>query len=339
MSDESIDEAGDPAAQGLDDVGPSGSSEAAYRAGFVAIVGQPNVGKSTLLNQILGVKVAIATHKPQTTRNRILGVHTLEGRGQLAYVDTPGIHASSKRLNKAIVRAALDSLVDVDLAYHLVDAPRVISQLGEEPGDDPVSRLDADELRAREAVAGCQGKVFLVLNKIDLVKDKNQLLPVIEALFDPEIYDEIVPVSAMTSDNVDNLVELSLAALPEGEQIFPEDMLTDRAERFLAAELVREQLMLKTHKELPYSVAVEIEKFTEDARRGVLEISAVIHVERATQKGIVIGKGGARIKAIGTGARAELERFFGRKVFLETFVRVQDKWSEDAHALQRFGYE
>ncbi len=335
MSDESIDGAGATA----NEEPVEGAPEAAYKAGFVAIVGQPNVGKSTLLNQILGVKVAIATHKPQTTRNRILGIKTFPGRGQLAYVDTPGIHASSKRLNKAIVRAALDSLVDVDLAYHLVDAPRVLKQIGENPGENATELLDPDELRARQAVAGCSGPVFLVLNKVDGIKDKGLLLPIIDAIFDPEIYDEIIPVSALTGDNVERLVELSLDALPNGPQMFPEDMLTDRAERFLAAELVREQLMLKTHKELPYSVAVEIEKFVEDDRRGILEISAVIHVERQTQKGIVIGKGGTRIKAIGIGARAELERFFGRKVFLETFVRVQDKWSEDAHALQRFGYE
>ena len=315
--------------------GKPGAEAGASKSGFVAIVGQPNVGKSTLMNQILGVKLAIATSKPQTTRNRILGVKTFPGRGQIAFLDTPGIHASSKRLNRVIVRAALQSLNEVDLVCHLVDVAHCASALKRHG-----SALAGDEAMVLKALGELEGTpCFLILNKIDRLKDKSALLPIIEQLVAERAYEQVLPVSALTGEGVETLTESLLEALPESEPMFPEEMLTDQAERFIAAELVREQIMLTTSKEIPYSVAVEIERFEDAPRRDVIEISAVIHVERDSQKGIVIGAQGARIKAIGTRSREQMELFFGKKVFLETFVRVQQGWSEDGRALHRFGYD
>ncbi|TXD39402.1 GTPase Era [Lujinxingia vulgaris] len=304
-------------------------------AGFVALVGQPNVGKSTLMNAVLGVKVAIATSKPQTTRNRILGVQTLSGKGQLCFVDTPGIHQGPKRLNRVMNEVALQSLREVDVVCHMVDAAALAGwqrRTGQQ-GLPPEERYVIERLSQAEVPA------LLVLNKIDQIKDKNLLLPMIDALTERTDYAAVVPLSALTGEQLDAFVETVLAQLPHQGLLFPEDMLTDQAERFLAAEFVREQVMLQTRKEIPYSVAVEVEHFNEDEARDLLEISAVIHVERDSQKGIIIGQGGQRIKAIGQAARAELERFFGRQVFLETFVRVEPQWSEKSRHLHRFGYE
>ena len=316
----------------VDDHEPDNSQ---LRAGFAALVGQPNVGKSTLMNHLLGVKLAIATHRPQTTRNRILGVKTYPGRGQVAFVDTPGIHASSKRLNQAIVRKALDAMAEVDVVLHLVDAPLCVLAYER----DPQQPIDHREQHVIEALSSAQVPRYLIVNKIDQVWPKHRLLPVIQAMTERYAYDEVVPVSATTGENTEALVELLLSKLPAQGLIFPEDMLTDQAELFLAAELLREQIMLQTQQELPYSVAVEIERFVDSPRKPTLEVMAVIHVERKSQKSIIIGAQGARIKAIGQAARAQMEQFFGKKVFLETFVRVQENWSEDQRALQRFGYE
>ncbi len=305
-----------------------------YHAGYVALIGQPNVGKSTLMNHVLGVKVAITTSKPQTTRNRILGVRTIEDEGQLCFVDTPGLHQSKKRLNKAIVQKALDSLADVDVVCHVVDAAAFSG--AEKRGDDSVWE---DEQFVLEVIKRAEVPVILVLNKVDVVKPKQMLLPIMEKFMDVREYAHMVPISAKSGDNTDALISALLETLPEQDALFPEDMLTDKAERFIAAEFIRQELMNHTRKELPYSVAVEIETFEEAPKRDVLEISAVIHVERKSQKGIVIGANGERIKAIGIAAREELERFFGRQVFLQTFVRVENDWSEDPKALHRFGYE
>lgn len=321
----------------MDEEGMTLPSEMAHdgmRCGFVAIVGQPNVGKSTLMNGILGVKLAIATHKPQTTRNRILGVKHYPERGQVAFLDTPGIHTSKKRLNQAIVRIATDTLEEVDLVCHLVDAPWCVAAF--ERDGDPIVGDERVVLGLLEQVDVPR---VLVLNKIDLVEDKYSLLPVIDALVNAGRYDEVVPVSALTGENVDNLVDVLIEGLPESPPLFPEDMITDQAERFIAAEFVREQVMLQTRKEIPYSVAVEVERFEDVPRKNLIRVSAVIHVERATQKGIIIGKGGERIKAIGAAAREQMQQLFGKKVFLETFVRVEKGWSEEPRSLQRFGYE
>lgn len=307
----------------------------ALSSGFVALVGQPNVGKSTLMNTVLEVKVAITTSKPQTTRNRILGVQTFPGKGQICFVDTPGIHRSKKRLNRALTDKALRSLQEVDLVSHLIDAPKIVSWQ-KKSGE---SGLPPDEQFVMERLVDRDVDVMLVVNKVDLVRDKLKLLPLIESLTEAKDYLDVVPVSALTGENLDTLVEVLLERLPEQGMLFPEEMLTDRAERFLAAEFVREKVMEQTRSEVPYSVAVEVETFRDNEDRDLVEISAVIHVEREGQKGILIGKKGRRIKAIGKAARKELETFFGKQVYLETVVRVEPGWSENPRFLSRFDYE
>ncbi|MBA2661119.1 MAG: GTPase Era [Bradymonadaceae bacterium] len=309
--------------------------EPTTRAGFVALVGQPNVGKSTLMNAVLGIKLAITSSKPQTTRTRILGVHTVSGKGQLCFVDTPGIHRSKRRLNQAMTKTALQSLQEVDIVCHLVDAAAIVAQLRR----DASAYLPEDEEYVLEQLATVEVPRILVINKIDLLADKLQILPLIEKLTARGTYDEIVPLSAAKGSNIDRFVDVLLASVPAADPLFPEDMITDRAERFLAAEMIREQIMLLTRKEVPYSVAVEIERFVEVPKKDLLEISAVIHVERETQKGILIGEGGKRLKEIGTKARRQMEDFFGRRVFLETFVHVEPDWTENPRHLHRFGYE
>jgi GTP-binding protein Era len=304
-----------------------------FRAGMVTLIGRPNVGKSTLMNHVLGEKVAITTSKPQTTRNRILGVRTWPERGQLCFVDTPGLHDATKRLNKALVQTALDALADVDVVCHVIDAAAVVGADKRGEGE----RIRAEEELVLEKLEDLDVPRIAVLNKVDKVHPKERLLPILEEFWERGLFDEIVPCSALTGDNVDRLVDVLLELVPEGPPLFPEDMLTDKAERFLAAEYVREQVMVQTRKEIPYAVAVEIDRFVE--KDDVIEISAVIHVERSSQKGIIIGEGGSRIKEIGTRARQELESFFHKKVFLETFVRVESEWSENPRALSRFGYE
>jgi GTPase len=306
-----------------------------FSAGFIALIGQPNVGKSTLMNAILGVKVAIATSKPQTTRTRILGVKTYPEKGQLCFVDTPGLHQSKKRLNQAMNQAALHSLEEVDLICHLVDAAALIAQMRRSGS----GHLPPEEQFVLKQLERVETPRVLVINKVDLVTDRLELLPLIERLTSEGTYQEVVPVSALTEHNVEVFVDVLLGLLPGQEPLFPEDMLTDQAERFMAAELLREQVMIQTRKEVPYSVAVEIERFDEIPRQDRLEISAVIHVERDTQKGIIIGQGGERLKQIGSKAREQMEAFFGRKVFLETFVRVEPSWTENPRHIKRFGYE
>lgn len=307
----------------------------ALPSGFVALVGQPNVGKSTLMNAILEIKVAIITSKPQTTRNRILGVQTYPEKGQICFVDTPGIHRSNRRLNRAMTDKALRSAQEVDLVCHIVDAPRIVGW--QKKGGD--ARLPPEEEFVMERLVERDIDAVLVLNKIDLVDEKLELLPLIEMLTEANDYRDVVPVSALTGENQDKLVDVILEHLPEQGMLFPEEMLTDKAERFIAAEFVREQAMDQTRREVPYSVAVEVERFRDDEQRDVLEITAVLHVERESQKGILIGKGGRRIKEIGEQARGELEKFFGKKVYLETLVRVEPGWSENPRFLRRFDYE
>ncbi len=291
-----------------------------YRAGTIAVLGRPNVGKSTLVNALVGAKVSIVSPRPQTTRHRLLGIATFP-EGQLLLVDTPGIHGSQKRaMNRYMNRAARGAVTDVDAAILMIEAGRWFD-------DDALAYAVL-----REAKVPC----VLVINKVDKIADKTALLPFIGEVTREREFSSVHPVSASKGKGTEALVKALIALLPESEPIYGEDEITDRSERFLAAELVREQLMLRLGEELPYSATVEIEKFEEDA--AMLRIAAVIWVERESQKPIVIGKGGERMKAISTGARLGMERLFDRKVFLETWVRVREDWSDDEAALGRFGY-
>jgi GTP-binding protein Era len=301
-----------------------------FRAGFVAIVGRPNVGKSTLLNRILGEHVAIVSPRPQTTRTRVLGVHNLPG-AQLAFFDTPGLHRAKGALNRRMVETSLSTLREVDVVLFLIEA-----------GTGPEGRLEIGEATrwAIEEARRAGRPAVLGVNKMDRAP-RLTLLPVIDAYKDLHAWREIVPFSALTGENVDHLLEVLAAELPEAEApLFPPDVLTDQAERQLAAEYVREQVMLQTRQEVPYAAAVEVEEFDESERReggGLCRIAAVISVERASQKAIVIGKGGAMLKQIGTAARKRLEALLGCKVFLGLTVRVEERWSERDAALKRFG--
>jgi GTP-binding protein Era len=301
-----------------------------FRAGFVAIVGRPNVGKSTLLNKLLGEHVAIVTARPQTTRTRILGVVNGEGY-QLALFDTPGIHKAKGPLNKRMVDTALGTLSEVDVALVLVEA-----------GTGPVGKVEVGETVrfVIDAVKRQRKPAVLGVNKMDRVP-RETLLPVIDAYRSLHDWAEIVPFSAMTGENVDRLAAALVRHLPASEgPLFPPDVMTDQAERVIAAEYVREQVMALTRDELPYASAVEIEEFDESERRedgGLVRIGAVVWVERESQKGIVIGKGGAMLKQVGTRARERLERLLGAKVFLRLTVRVEERWSERIEALRRLG--
>lgn len=290
------------------------------RCGFVAIVGRPNVGKSTLLNRIVGQKVSITSHRPQTTRHRILGIKT-EGETQYVYVDTPGMHlGATSAINRFMNRAASSALADVDVVLFVVEALRWTDE------DQNVATRLADS----------PVPVMLVVNKVDALKDKGALLPYLEQVAGKGEFAEIVPVSAGTGVGVADLERLVARRLPEGVQYFPEDQITDRSERFLAAELVREKLMRMLRQELPYALTVEIEHFKE--HEGVLHVDAVIWVERKGQKAIVIGKGGATLKEVGKQARMEMERMFGSKVFLKLWVKVKEGWADDERVLKSLGY-
>lgn len=292
------------------------------KSGFVSIVGRPNVGKSTLLNRILGQKIAITSDKPQTTRNRILGIHTVP-EGQVLFLDTPGIHRPQGRLNRFMVDQALNACTGVDLVFFLVEAT-------DKPGGG--DKFVMDVLRK----SGLD--VFLVINKVDLVK-RESLLPLIEYYSQQFDFAEIFPVSAATGEGVDALVSRAIGYLPEGPHYYPEDMITDLPERFIVAEMVREQLLRQTHDEIPYGVAVEVESFEEKPEKGLIVINAVIHVERDAHKRIVLGKNGSRIRAIGQSSRKEIESFLGSRIYLELFVHVQKNWTDSSGQLRRFGYE
>ena len=291
-----------------------------FRAGFVAVVGRPNVGKSTLVNALVGAKVSITSPKPQTTRHRMLGICTTPA-AQVVLVDTPGIHRVEKNaMNRMMNRAARGSLADVHAALLVTEGVRW---------------TDEDGL-AFAALADAGVPVVWVINKVDVVKDKGALLPFIGEHARERTFAAVLPLSALKRKGLERLLDELAKLLPEGEPLFGEDEITDRSERFLAGELVREQLMLRLGEEVPYSTTVEIERFEEDG--AMARIGAVVWVERESQKPIVIGKGGERMKAIGQGAREGMERLFGRKVFLEVWVRVREGWSDDEAALARFGY-
>jgi GTP-binding protein Era len=285
-------------------------------SGLIALVGRPNAGKSTLLNRLVGTKLAIVSDKPQTTRNRIVGVRNYPG-GQAVFVDTPGIHKPLHRMNVRMVDAAVDAMRDVDVVALVVDASE---------------RVGAGDRFTLGLVKRVEAPVVLVLNKIDRVR-KPDLLPMMDAWQREHEFADIVPISALTGENVERLEEVFLARLPEGEPLYPDDYLTDQPERFFVAEAVREQVLQHTHAELPYSSAVVVDKFEEPDERGVMRLYCTILVERPSQKPIVIGRHGEMIKRIGTAARQELERFFQARVFLDLHVKVESEWREDERRL------
>jgi GTPase len=291
-----------------------------HRAGFASLIGRPNAGKSTLLNRMVGTKVAIVSDKPQTTRNRIVAVKNLN-EGQIVFVDTPGIHKPLHRLNVRMVDAAVETLREVDVVALIFDAS---SRPGH--GDEYVTHLLKD----------VRAPVVLVLNKIDLVAKKN-LLPLMESARRWHDFAAIVPVSAQTGDGVERLEQVLLEQLPESEPIYPEDFLTDQAERTLVAEIVREKVLQHTRNELPFSTAVIVDQFDESERERVLRLYCTIYVETESQKPIVIGRGGGMIKQIGTEARKELESFFDTKVFLDLRVKVDPDWRNNDRTLDELG--
>jgi GTPase len=294
---------------------------APMKSGFVSFIGRPNAGKSTLLNRIVGTKLAIVSDKPQTTRNRILGVKNYPD-GQVVFLDTPGIHRPLHRMNVRMVDTAVETIREVDVLCLVVDA-------NEPPGKG--DRFVMDLLKRTEA------PVFLVLNKIDLIK-KVRLLPLMQQYGNMNAFAEIVPVSAGTGDNVDRLERVILDRLPDGEPLYPPEYLTDQPERFFAAEIVREKLLQLTHAEIPFSSAVVIDRFEEpEGKKGTLKLYCTVVVERASQKPIVVGRGGEMIKRIGVAAREDLEKFFDTKVFLDLHVRVKSEWREDEGVLDDIG--
>ncbi len=293
----------------------------AFKSGMIAIVGAPNAGKSTLLNRLLGQKISITSKKPQTTRNRILGILN-QPRAQLIFLDTPGVHRASGALNQRIVAVALAALVDCDAILMLADAAAAHS-----PDEDfLVEKLSAS---ARPKV--------LALNKVDLL-DKAQLLRRIDQWSRRHAFEAIVPISATLGTQVEALIGALTKLMPSGPALYAPDSLTDLPERFIAAEMIREKVFRLTGEEIPYAAAVTVDSFSEEKEGRLVRILATIHVERESQKGIVIGKQGGKLKQIGQAARAEIERMLGCQVFLKLFVRVQKNWTRDTKALQRFGY-
>jgi len=295
-------------------------TEDTHRCGYAALVGRPNVGKSTLLNKLLGQKVSITTSKPQTTRHRILGIKTT-GDAQVIYVDTPGIDTTHKRaMNRAMNRAAAGAATDVDVVIFMIDAT------GWQAGDERVLSLLKDS----------DSPVILAMNKVDRLRDKGRLLPMLDQAMQRMPFSEVVPISARNGDNVAALELAVRKHLPLAPPFYPEDQVTDRSVRFLVAEMIREKLMNSLVDELPYRAGVEIEKFEES--EPVYLIHALIWVERDSQKAIVIGKQGALLKKVGTQARIDIEKLLEHRVRLELWVRVREGWSDDERALQRLGY-
>jgi len=297
-------------------------NEPDFRSGFVSLVGRPNVGKSTLLNQILGQKIAITSNKPQTTRNRILGIHNLYA-GQILFLDTPGIHKPKGRLNKFMVDQALAACQDIDLVLLLVEA-------NARPGGGDEYVID---ILKRSAVP-----VILVINKIDLVEPP-RLLELMAAFATLHDFHALVPISAQSGDGVARLLAEIAPFLKPGPRYYPEDMVTDLPERFIVAEMVREKIMRRTREEIPYGVAVQVETFTEKPEQNLVVIQALIHVERESHKRILVGHRGQMIKDLGQDARREIEKFLGTRVFLELFVRVDENWSQSTRMLRELGYE
>lgn len=292
-----------------------------FHSGFIALAGAPNAGKSTLLNRLLGTKLSITSPRPQTTRNRILGIVHRKA-AQLVFIDTPGIHPARRALNVRIVEAALAALAEVDLVLLIIDALR--------PDEKSETFLLAQLATSRKPVV-------LAVNKMDAV-DAGRMARILERWSQRFDFAHIIPISALHGRQVEDLVAVLEAMLPEGPPFYDEDMLTDQAERFLAAEIVREKVFRLTGEEIPYAAAVTVDVFDETRRGQMVRITATIHVERDSQKGIVIGRGGRKLKEIGQAAREDIERLLGTRAYLELFVRVQKNWTRDTRALRKFGY-
>jgi GTP-binding protein Era len=296
------------------------------RSGMVAIVGPPNAGKSTLMNGLLEQKISIVSPKPQTTRNRILGIINDEGY-QIVLLDTPGLHKAREPLNQEMVRIALDSLHEVDAVIYMIDVSL--------PLPDKLKEEKGQELAGHMEQVRCP--VILVLNKVDLL-NKEKLLTMIQVYDELFPFHAIIPMSALHGDGNDRLLAELLAVLPYGPRYYPEDIPTDASERFLVAEIVREKVFLLTGEEVPYSTAVLIESFKEDPDKGLITIHAAIVLERESQKGIVIGKGGLKLKSIGTAARKDIEKLLDQKVLLKLWVKVRKNWSRDEKFLKELGF-
>ena len=292
-----------------------------FKFGFVAIVGRPNVGKSTLMNRLLGQKVSIVSPRPQTTRTRIAGIKSLPG-AQLIFLDTPGIDKAGGYFHRLMVKSAMNTLGEADLILWMVEAA------------DPLSE---DDKHIMEALQGVKAPILLAINKVDLA-EKQGLLPTIDRFRTLLPFADIVPISATKGDNIEVLESLLIEYLPEGQPLYPLDQLTDKPERFIIAELIREKVFHLVYQEVPYAVAVEVEQVKAREGRELTDVEATIYVERDSQKGIIIGRGGAMLKKIGELARPEIEMLLGNHVFLKLWVKVRGDWKKDDEALKRFGY-
>ncbi len=295
------------------------SDNDSFKSGFVTVIGRPNVGKSTLINALVGEKIAAVSDKPNTTRNRILGIRTLPD-AQLIFLDTPGIHKAKGPLGKAMVHTAMSAIQEADVILTMVEVK------------DPFGKGDSFIIESLPKPS------ILVINKIDTIK-KNEILHIIKSSQRfANKFTDIIPISAVNSDGTQELMDTIVKYLPEGPKFFPDDMITDQPERFIAAEFIREKIFTLTQQEIPYQTAVVIEEFKEYPDKNIINISAVIYVERQNHKGIIIGKKGAMLKEIGSLARADIERILGTKVFLELWVKVKDKWSHRENLIREFGY-
>ncbi len=294
-------------------------NEEDFRSGYVSIIGQPNVGKSTLLNALLGEKVSIVTAKSQTTRNKIIGIKTLPD-AQIIFIDTPGIHRPKHKLGEAMVKTAIGSLQEVDVVLFMVEP----------------HKPDKDDRNIIALLQTVKSPVLLLINKIDTIR-KQELLPVINRFVELFPFTEIIPVSAIKKDGIELLVQNICDNLPHGPKYFPDDLFTDQAERFMVSEIIREKIMAMTEEELPHAVAVEVVTWTEK-EDGLVSISCNIYVEREGQKAIIIGKHGSMLKAIGSAARVEIEKLLNAKVFLALWVKVRKKWRDDDQLLRELGY-
>ena len=301
-----------------------------FKSGFVSIIGRPNVGKSTLLNAILGEKIAIVSPKPQTTRNRIRGIKNMED-AQIIFLDTPGIHSDKGYLNEFMIKEAISAIEDVDVIVYLIE---------------PAKTLEKDDSLIIDNLRRIKSPVILGINKTDITR-KDNILPLINEYSKLYSFKEIIPISATRGEGIETLVKIVAKLLPEGPKYFPEDILTDIPERFIVAEIIREKIFKLTRQEIPYSTAVVIDSFKENPKlvpagnkqgKGLVSISATINVERDSQKGIIIGKGGKMLKEIGTLSRIDIEKLLGAKVYLELFVKVEKDWTKDKKLLKEFGY-
>lgn len=291
-----------------------------FTSGFIGIIGRPNAGKSTLFNAIIGDKISIITDKPQTTRNKITGIRNFPN-AQLIFLDTPGMHKPKTAMNRAMVQTTRETISSVDVLLMLIEAN---------------TDVHPHDLFLIESLAQVKTPVFLVINKIDLI-EKKFLLPLIDKFRNLYNYREIFPISALKGEGIDDLLNAIIATLPEGPKYYPDDIITDATERFIAAEFIREKITLFTKQEVPYSTAVEVDLFKEDDEKNLILINATINVEKDSQKAIMIGKKGTMLKKIGTQARLEMEKLFGAKVYLELFVKVRKEWTSSDKMLEEFG--